>query len=557
MTIQQKLVTSFISVSISFFLAFILIFQFSIKSDELILLEEKVNNCLVEIHKLNLNLYSIMNKENSLQTNYKNVNASISEFEKLFNDFTDYSNELNIQKDLQDQILKTNNLWQQVKRILDISTRYLKEMMDDLNPEKSETKQILLQSYYESFNDQSIDDGFFISQIDRLYTNLKSIRFGAENFTVSFNKLASLIKKQVNQSTRISTILAIIISIVMITISLIISLIFSQKIVKKIEIISLFVSQIAKGDFTADIQIKSKDEIQLLVGNVKRIIGFEGTLIEIKKAAVTLESSYEKIKYSTDNVYDSINSQAASVEETTASFEELISTIGEVARNTAATKNISMDTKNKIRTSNNQIRDTIKEISLLSESANKIMEIVKIINEITEQTSLLSLNAAIEAARAGKAGKGFAVVAIEIGKLAEKSSDATTEISITAENIIKKIQQTTEKSEISLDALTTIENSIEEIVSLIEEITLATEEEAKGSEYIMDTVNHVNELTRVNTECADEIVHNNISLKVEVKRLQELVNKFKLHNIPIIKGEENSDNLPSDQTAVDLKNEKK
>lgn len=344
----------------------------------------------------------------------------------------------------------------------------------------------------------------------------------------NLEKIFVILNKQKENMDNLRNITTNIFSLIGIIVSTIVSIIILMQVRRSLFRLTVFVRRIAEGDFTATIDIRTGDEIQVLAENVQNIVSFQNILIQIKNSEKTLAKTYSKIKEATDAVYDSINTQAQTAVQATTSFELLTTAINEIANTSLKTNVIALETKKNIHESSEQIRDTIADIDVLSKLASKIMGILNIINAITEQTELLSLNASIEAARAGEKGKGFAVVASEIRKLSETSTDATKEISQLAREIIKTIKITKSKSEVSIEALQTIESSISGVVKLIEEIAKATESESHGSKQIMEAVSYVSELSRKNSDNADKIVTNNMSLKTEVEQLHKLVNQFKI-----------------------------
>lgn len=165
--------------------------------------------------------------------------------------------------------------------------------------------------------------------------------------------------------------------------------------------------------------------------------------------------------------------------------------------------------------------DTVAEmVQHLGNSSDQIGMIIETINDIAEQTNLLALNAAIEAARAGEHGKGFAVVADEVRKLAERSSKATGEIA----DLINSIQSTTRNAVSAMqtgseqvaegtqlagqagEALSKIEESVAGIVSQIEQMSVAMEKMNIASSEVVRSIENVSAVTEETTASAEEMM---------------------------------------------------
>ncbi len=485
------------------------------------------------INTYSLNIYFNFEKDNEVfQKNANNFNKLFQTQSIFFIDFR--SNEhFRIRMILFDieasypRMLETRiyNTSEEVKGYVDLIQKLAREIVNDSRLINGKTDAFgLVRMIYD---DAYLSD-YEIGRRKVIFDDIESYLKKTKQINSNLESIYKILDREKNKLEGFRNFLINITTLFGIIISLIFSFFILLGVRKSLIKLTRFVVKIASGDFTAKIDIRSKDEIQNLAENIKNIIFFEDTLLKIKNSTKTLENSYKKINEAVNNINRIIKEQEKSVESASDSFKELAFALSEISKNSFETMNITLISKEDTQKSSNQIKDTISEINLLSDFAAKIMGTVKIINSITEQTELLSLNAAVEAAKAGTKGKGFAVVASEIGKLAEMSNNATTEISQLVEDIIDKIKRTSLKSEISIESLKIIESSIENVVNKMREITNITEKESLGSKSIMEEVIRVNEMTQKNIENANKIVESNKLLKDKVDELHRLVGKFRL-----------------------------
>jgi len=273
--------------------------------------------------------------------------------------------------------------------------------------------------------------------------------------------------------------------------------------------------------------------------------------VEAASAIDEVTSTMHEMSINVQNVVKSTQMQTSSVAETSASIDEMVASIQRVADTARTLLEISQRSREEVHTgietmekattgltrTSSAIRASSEIIDVLGHRADEIGKIIEVIDDLAEQTNLLALNAAIEAARAGEHGLGFAVVAEEVRKLAEKSTQSTKEISELIQGIQKEAREAVENMEKSTamvqqglelggdlnSALNKISDVVSEVYKYAQQIGGATNEQSAGSTQISKATSRLTEITQEITSTIEEQASGAQSVVRAMEKMREVV----------------------------------
>ena len=317
--------------------------------------------------------------------------------------------------------------------------------------------------------------------------------------------------------------------------------------------------RVAGGDFTERVDARGEDEVAKLVGALNGMADQLGkTMSRIHEGAERtahfaqqLATDAEEAQNRSQLQVDRAMAMTAAMEQMSVSIREVSSSAEGVADAANEARRLSLDGNTKMAHDRQEMGDIVRNVEVsdallgeLSTAIKQIGAITQVIKEIAEQTNLLALNAAIEAARAGEQGRGFAVVADEVRKLAERTAASTAEIGERLAHVDRKasetvgamrkvrecVEQGDQDTQAVGDTLQQIVNAAGRVSELVSGIAAATLEQARTTETTAQGIEAVSALTEETNSTIQRVKATSADMNLVAGELQALVSRFRIQS---------------------------
>ncbi len=288
----------------------------------------------------------------------------------------------------------------------------------------------------------------------------------------------------------------------------------SRFISRPLHILIDYIEVISSGNLTKVIHEISDNEIGRSIKALNEMATkIKEVILRVQENASSIKDASQSLSSSSEMISEGASEQASNTKEISGTMEIITSNIKQNHTNAMDTEKLSDKTKDEI----NGINTTMKEAV---DSNRSIAEKIKIINEIAFQINLLALNASVEAARAGQHGKGFAVIAAEVRKLADKSKNA-------ADNIVEQAQLSYKIIENAGSKMEQVLPDVYKTTQLIKEILQSNSEQKDGVLQVSQSIRQLDDIAQNNASSSEELASSAEEFSAQAIQLSELVSFFR------------------------------
>ncbi|MBP9712704.1 MAG: MCP four helix bundle domain-containing protein [Sterolibacterium sp.] len=310
-------------------------------------------------------------------------------------------------------------------------------------------------------------------------------------------------------------------------------------------------------DFRQRVEVKSQDEVGVAVQAFNSLLDtVQASLREIAGSMATLSAATSRLTHTTQEIQSISEKTSESSSTVSSTVQQVTVSINHVASQTEQAEALARESGHQASAGGEVIQDTIEQIRSIAGTVHSAAEginelrsqitsissVVNVIREVADQTNLLALNAAIEAARAGEQGRGFAVVADEVRKLAERTATSTQEISTlihaiqqsataavdTMQVVVEKVEDGVGNASTAINALSGIRASSDKVVFTVSEIAAAIREQSTATSYISEQFQRIANISEEARKTVSDTSQSTQELEQLAIRVNDAVKRYRI-----------------------------
>ena len=303
--------------------------------------------------------------------------------------------------------------------------------------------------------------------------------------------------------------------------SLLLTLWVARRISRNVGSVASAASRLAAGDLGSRAQVRSRDEVGIMAKAFNTMAdNLDALVTQTADAGLAVASSVNRLNSAADDLAATTTEQSAAVTQVSATTEELARAAASIAETVDGVATQAAETRTNLQRAEDDLGVSSERTTALAERISEIGAILALINELADQTNLLALNAAIEAARAGEDGLGFAVVADQVRRLAERSKASAADIAVIIDGIHAETAATLMSMEKGAKQMSASLTLLSEVTQGTDQVRLISQQQHTATSQVVETMDQLSDVSRRVSETARQIATSTAALALLAANLE-------------------------------------
>lgn len=340
--------------------------------------------------------------------------------------------------------------------------------------------------------------------------------------------LQSLLADESSASSR-QILMVIVAGLVFVALLTYLMLCFYIATLRSLKALAFVTEKATEGDLTADVKVHGSDELAQIGSKFQTLLsGLSELVADVRSASAVLSHVGRELVEDSHALSDRTQSQAANIEETSANVRHVSSIVSKNSDSSVQASQVTRQLHQETERAGGLMQDTMKGMTTLQSTSQRMNEIIGTIDSIAFQTNILALNAAVEAARAGEQGRGFAVVASEVRNLAQRSQAAASEVRALIAESTSRVQTSVHEIHSVNQAMDTLVKGIRDISNRIDAIASDSSQQNTALSEVVEAVGDLDSVTNQNSSMVERTSQRAMRLMERTDELDSAVRHIHL-----------------------------